>query len=158
MAFRAKTRVKVARDRLTRVAAVAGGKEAARTTRRVFNRARVLSPWDTGYMRGRHSVDLRVGKRRAVGRVIVSTRYALAVHDGAAPHVIRARRKQALRFKFRGRVVIVRSVRHPGNEGRPWLAIALREVALKEGYKIVSRPNRGGAGGSVGLGSFQPGE
>lgn len=158
MALRSKTRVKVARDRLTRVAAVAGGKEVARTTRRVFNRARVLSPWDTGYMRGRHSVDLRIGKRRAVGRVIVSTRYALAVHEGAAPHVIRARHKKALRFKFRGRVVIVRSVRHPGNDGRPWLAIALREVALKEGYKVVKRPHGGDLAGDVGRGSFDPGE
>lgn len=138
MAVSSKTRVKVARDRLILVAQQAGAKEVARTTRKVFNRARVLSPVRTGNLRANHSPDLRVVKsmNRVVGRVIVSTRYAAAVHEGAKPHIIRAKKKKALKFKYRGQTVIVKSVKHPGNKAQPWLMTALREVGLANGYKV----------------------
>jgi hypothetical protein len=142
VAFSSKTRVKVARDRLILVAATAAGKEVSRTTRKVFNRARVLSPWDTGLLRASHSVDLRVLKtNKVVGRVIVSTKYAAAVHEGAKPHIIRPRKKKALKFVYRGQTVIVKSVRHPGNKARPWLLTALREVGALNGYKVSASHN-----------------
>lgn len=142
MAISSKTRVKVARDRLILVASVAAGKEVARTTRKVFNRSRVLSPWDTGLLRASHSVDLRVLKtNKVVGRVIVSTRYAAAVHEGAKPHIIRPKKKKALKFVYRGQTVIVKSVRHPGNKARPWLLTALREIGAANGYKVSASHN-----------------
>lgn len=137
----------------------------AHTTRRVLNRAEVLSPVDTGNMRASHSMTMRVSRTRCVGRVEVSAKYAQMVHEGTAAHDIRARRAKALVFRW-GRMGGVRTVvpkkalakgptglrktkkgvifyiskgyvRHPGTKGRPWLFRALREVATLENFEIT---------------------
>jgi len=135
---RAKIRVKVARNELRRVGKAEAGKRVARTTRQTFNRARVLSPWDTGLLRGAHSMSVRTvpSRRKVIGTVSAATDYAAAVHEGSAPHIIRPRKKQALKFKIGGRIVIVRSVRHPGARAQPWLATALAEVAGQQNFKL----------------------
>lgn len=46
-------------------------------------------------------------------------------HDGTPPHVIRARRKKALRFQVGGQVVFRKQVQHPGTTGTFFLARAL---------------------------------
>lgn len=57
--------------------------------------------------------------RRGKKAVVVSLRnrapYAAAIDRGAKPHVIRARRRKALRFFKGGSVVFRRHVNHPGN-------------------------------------------
>jgi hypothetical protein len=50
--------------------------------------------------------------------------YAAPIDKGAKPHVIRARRKKALRFVGRGGVVFRRSVNHPGNKPYRFLSRA----------------------------------
>jgi hypothetical protein len=142
----ATVRVKVSRAALRSVGRRATGAKVASTTRKVFNRARVLSPWDTGLLRASHTISLTEdrSRNRVTGRVSVRTHYALAVHDGTDPYAIRPNRKQALRFRYRGRVVIVKSVRHPGIQGRPWLATALREIAGRDGF-AVHRDRPGGS-------------
>lgn len=45
--------------------------------------------------------------------------------DGTGPHIIRARRRKALRFVWRGEVAFFRSVRHPGTRANPFLVKAL---------------------------------
>lgn len=133
----AKVRIKLAKAELERVAALGSGKLVARATRQTLNRGRVLSPWDTGNLRASHTMDIKVLRRkRVIGRVSTRVNYALAVHEGAAPHVIRPRKKKALKFKMGGRTVIVRKVNHPGNEGRPWLRRAMTEVAHQRGFTV----------------------
>lgn len=60
--------------------------------------------------------------------------YAEMVHDGTRPHIIRPRRKRALRFRVGGRVVYAKFVRHPGTRARPFLDRALREVSSRLGF------------------------
>jgi len=138
-------RIRLAKDELERIAATGAGKLVAQTTRRTLNRGRVLSPWDTGNLRASHTMSIRRLKRkRVVGRVTTRVKYALAVHEGAAPHVIRPKRKKALKFKMGGRTVIVRKVNHPGNPARPWLRRAMTEVAHQRGFTVRRvRPGEG---------------
>lgn len=147
MAVSARIRVRVARDQLRSVGKKEAGQRVARTVRQTLNRARVLSPWDSGNLRGHHEPSIRheAAKRRVVGRVTARTNYAAFVHDGTPPHVIRpkpSRRRAdgkptALKFKVGGRTVIVRKVNHPGTKARPWLATALAEVAPRNGFKVL---------------------
>ncbi|MCZ2439653.1 MAG: hypothetical protein LC119_05695 [Burkholderiales bacterium] len=65
----------------------------------------------------------RATKYRVVGmatkrtvRLSNARRVATFLEYGTKPHIIRARRKQFLRFTVRGRVVFARRVRHPGTK------------------------------------------
>lgn len=51
-------------------------------------------------------------------------------HDGTPPHVIRARRKKALRFVLDGHVVFRKKVNHPGTTGTLFLTMALPYAAI----------------------------
>jgi hypothetical protein len=147
MAAKATIRVKVARNELRKIGKDEAGKRVARATRQLLNRARVLSPWDTGNLRGSHEISIRTltGALKVVGRVTATAKYASYVHDGTRPHVIRpkaARRRPdgkptALKFKMGGRTIIVSKVNHPGTRAQPWLATALYEVAARNNMKVV---------------------
>lgn len=50
-----------------------------------------------------------------------TARYVMAHHDGARPHVIRPRRKKALKFQSGGKTVFAKKVNHPGNRANPFL-------------------------------------
>ena len=109
------------------------------TTRRVLNRAIVLTPVDTGRLRAAN--QMRVGPRGAlafVGEVFNPTSYAPPVHDGSKAYIVRPRRKKALRFVVGGQVVFAAYARIPARRGRPWLYRALREVAIPRGYKVTA--------------------
>ncbi len=57
--------------------------------------------------------------RLANGRLVRiqnTAKYAQPIEYGARPHVIRPRRKKALRFIVRGKVAFAASVNHPGNK------------------------------------------
>jgi hypothetical protein len=53
------------------------------------------------------------------------TTYLGYEHDGTSPHIIRPRRRKALRFIAGGRVVFATQVRHPGTQGSHFLTRAL---------------------------------
>lgn len=53
------------------------------------------------------------------------TNYIMYHHDGFPAHIIRARRRKALKFVWRGEVRFFRSVRHPGYRGSRFLTRAL---------------------------------
>lgn len=108
-------------------------------TRRVLNRSTLLCPVNTGRLRASGRMSIGEAGKGPRGIVEYPVAYAAAVHDGSSPHVIRARRKKALRFKYAGRTVIVKSVRHPGSDGRPFLRQAAEEVAAAEGYRFLRR-------------------
>lgn len=85
---------------------------------------RLFSTIDTrvgGTKRGIH-VDVIAG-----GKGIKYTGYE---HDGTKPHVIRARRKKALRFMIHGQVVFRTKVNHPGTTGTLFLTMALPYAAI----------------------------
>lgn len=110
--------------------------DTRRITRRVLNRSAILCPVDTGRLRSSGRMKFRVGARGPTGVVEYPVSYAAAVHDGSGPHIIRARRKKALKFEYNGRTVIVKSVHHPGSPGRPFLRQAAEEVASAEGFQF----------------------
>ena len=105
-------------------------------TRRTFNRANVLTPVDTGNLRAHNQMTVGRSPRGAVGWVFNDAAYAEAVHNGSPPHTIRPRKGKALKFQMDGRTVFAKSVRHPGNRGRPWITRAGREVAAQEGFRF----------------------
>lgn len=102
--------------------------------REVLNRAKLLTPVDTGRLRS--SIKMRIVGGRA--EIYTDVSYAEAVHNGARPHIIRPRRRQALRFVAGGRVVFARQVNHPGTRARPFLVRALREVARRRGWVFTN--------------------
>ena len=73
------------------------------------------------------SITKRVEIRGGVPVAIIqaTTEYAIYEHDGTRAHLIRARRRQALRFPAGGAVVFATVVRHPGTTGSKFLLNAL---------------------------------
>lgn len=109
------------------------------TTRRVLNRSAILCPVDTGRLRASGRMKVVVTARGPRGKVEYPVKYAAAVEDGSAPHVIKPRRRKALRFVVGGQVVYATSVRHPGTRARPFLGRAAREIAASEGFTFRRR-------------------
>jgi hypothetical protein len=146
MATGARIRVKVAKNKLRQIGREKAGKEVARTTRQTLNRARVLSPFDHGNLRGQHGMSIRTdtAQRKVIGTVYARTDYAAYVHDGTDPHVIRPKpgrrrpdgKPTALKFKMGGRTIYVRKVNHPGTRAQPWLATALAEAAAANNFRL----------------------
>jgi hypothetical protein len=115
----------------------AAGVRVRTVSRRILNRSAILCPVDTGRLRASGRMQFREGARGPRGRVEYPVRYAAAVHDGTGPHIIRARKKKALRFQYHGQVVFAKSVRHPGTRGRPFLRRAAAEIAAAEGLRFI---------------------
>lgn len=113
--------------------------------RRVLNRGIVRTPVDTGRLRGGHQLRMRSTGLKIRAEVSNSVRYAMDVHDGTAPHVIRAKPGRALRFTVGGRTVFATAVQHPGTKPRPWLALALRETLEgRDGWRVRTSSGRRG--------------
>lgn len=106
--------------------------KAASLTRRISTQARLNVPVRTGFL-GRSIVEdpiQVVGPFRVESGVTATASHAAAVELGTAPHVIRPRNGQFLRFPGRdGRPVFVREVHHPGTRPRPYLRTAAEQVA-----------------------------
>jgi Bacteriophage HK97-gp10, putative tail-component len=101
--------------------------------RQVTNRAKILTPVDTGRLRS--SIRFRIAASNNPSAVVFTeVQYAPMVHDGTRPHVIRPRNAQALRFRVGGRTVFAKVVQHPGTRARPFLTRALREVSAQRGW------------------------
>lgn len=81
-------------------------------------------------------MNVRSGTRRVRGVVWNNTRYAMSVHDGARPHIIRPRRKQALWWEGLDHPVAM--VRHPGVRARPFMSTALREACAPLGFRVMT--------------------
>jgi hypothetical protein len=123
------------------------GKEVLKTTVKVLNRARVLTPVDTGNLRASHQFKIKNGATKITGEVFTKVKYALPVHEGRRPVVIYPKTKKALKFTWHGETYFRKWVSQPARRGRPWLRDALREVAASEGYKMQSAAAADATGG-----------
>jgi hypothetical protein len=102
-----------------------------------MNRAKVLAPVDTGRLRASIRIESRRNLAfRSIYTVGSDLSYAVMVHDGTRPHIIRPKNAQALRFRIGGRIVYAKVVHHPGTRARPFLDDALRQVAAARGYSF----------------------
>jgi hypothetical protein len=110
--------------------------EVTNLCRKIVNQATIDAPVDTGFLRGQHSMSVNVLRTQVRGTVVNRAKYAASVHDGSGPHIIRARKKRALRFESGGKVIFARSVRHPGTRGRPWLVEAAERTAISAGFRF----------------------
>jgi len=102
-------------------------------TRRIANQARADVPVRTGNL-GRTIGEMPQTYRpfHVGGGVEATADYAAAVHEGSRPHVIRARRAEALHFFWHGREVFRKSVWHPGTRSRPFLRNAAERVVASD--------------------------
>lgn len=116
--------------------------------------APVRSPRDgdrraTGRLRRSiHKHGPRILKNRIVGDIGSRQRYAMAVHEGAVPHIIVARQRLLLSFFWEKRGVwfVGRRVNHPGVRRfarTQYLYLPLSIVGRREGF-IVRRTAGGG--------------
>lgn len=110
--------------------------EIVETTVAVMNRAKALCPVDTGNLRSSINLTLRLkSKTKITGEVYTKVKYALPVHEGRRPVVIRPNKKKALRFRWHGETFVRKWVWQPARHGRPFLTEALRQVAAQRGYE-----------------------
>lgn len=108
-------------------------------TRQVLTRSAILAPVDTGRLRASGRMDFRITGRGPIGKVEYPVRYAAAVEDGTAPHIIKARKRKVLKFQMAGKTVFATSVHHPGTPARPFLTRAAREIAAGAGLRYLWR-------------------
>jgi len=111
--------------------------------RQVLNQAKINVPVDTGQLRASHIAQPIIISGGTVRTSISATgsaqqEYAMMVHEGTRPHVIRPRRKKVLSWKGAEGRVFAREVNHPGTKGRPWLLNALKSVAPGLGFTVES--------------------
>jgi hypothetical protein len=133
-------RIRLDRAELNRTITNASRTELREAARQVVNRAKVLAPVDTGRLRSSIRADPpRVFSLRGSVTVGSDLEYAAMVNDGTKPHVIRPKNAKVLRFNVGGQVVFARVVNHPGTRARPFLDLALREVAAQRGYSFKQR-------------------
>lgn len=119
------------------------GKDVGRVTLRVFNRAKVLTPVDTGNLRAAHQFSMKATETKVFGEVSNRAKYALPVHEGRRALTIYPKKKQALKFVWHGVPMVRRSVFQPARRGRPWMRDALAEVAAQEGYRMEAVASAG---------------
>lgn len=128
------TGIKVDRSAMRRLLDAAPGSafgnDLDRRARRVASRARQLVGVDSGLLRSTIRIESGPGYREIVaGRRGAGTGYVLPHHEGAAPHVIRARNARALRFTWHGKTVFFKKVNHPGNPPNRFLVNALKAAS-----------------------------
>jgi len=120
------------------VALDAAGLLVVDVTRRVLNRAIVLTPVDTGTLRAANNSRILRTPHSVTGEIFNDTAYAAAVHNGNRAYTVRPRTAKALRWTTAGGdVVFAKSARHKARRGRPWLYRALVEVAGPAGFSIA---------------------
>ena len=88
---------------------------------------------DTGRLRS--SIHAEVDELAVLGvgvKVGSNVSYAIYVHEGTGPHIIRPRHRRFLRFPGRtGGMVFARQVHHPGYRGNPFLRDAMVEEVAR---------------------------
>jgi len=109
------------------------------TARLTENRAKLRSPVDTGTLRNsHHTTNLTVSRGVLSTSVETPQDYALAVHEGVGPRIIRPRKRKFLKFPGAdGQPVFARQVSQRARPARPWLRDALRHAAANRGFTVT---------------------
>lgn len=105
------------------------GRDLDDMSRQVLARARTLVGVRTGLLLSTIRRERGQGPRGPYHDVVAGRRGVtdyLGYHmNGTHPHIIRPRRRKALRFTSGGSVVFARRVQHPGSRANPFLIRAL---------------------------------
>lgn len=88
---------------------------------RVLNGARRDVGVRTGLLRLSLHERMGIGRFGPESTVGSSVSYALVHHNGAGPHIIRAKQGRVLAFNKRGVRIFARQVNHPGSAANPYL-------------------------------------
>jgi hypothetical protein len=106
--------------------------------RKTQNRSKAITPVDQGILRAEQHVKVVSRGTRVHGTLTALPDYALPVHEGwSRTRPILPKRGQALKFKINGQTVIVKRVISPASyAGRPFLYLALAEVAGAAGFRV----------------------
>ena len=144
----AKGRAQLVIDNAQMRAVLTGKNSAAvqlvqRAQRQTLTRAKITSPVDSGALRNSHVAEpIKVSGDKVTTEISVEggakQDYAMYVHEGTKPHVIKPRRKKVLSWKGPEGRVFATAVNHPGTEPRPWLRNALQATAPKLGFIVDS--------------------
>lgn len=100
-------------------------KEVTRASYAISTKAKTETPVKTGNLRRQIYVKIYAGK--VAGIVGVNTNYAMPVHEGSKPHIIKVKNKKVLaaylgrnKFRFLGK-----QVNHPGTKANRFLTRAV---------------------------------
>ncbi|MFI9026299.1 hypothetical protein [Streptomyces sp. NPDC053560] len=118
--------VRLDQGRLARMLRARGGlaeRALARRTGRVADIARREAPGSMGAYIDWKVVSEPTGLRGVITCDHPAVNYVL---EGTRPHIIRPRRKKALRFDVGGQTVFAKVVHHPGTKPNNFLGRALR--------------------------------
>lgn len=108
-----------------------------RAQRRVLLNAKQRAPVNFGNLRNSHkATPIVVSGTKVSGAVVADAAYALPVHEGSRPHVIRPAGAKVLSWIGGNGRVFAREVHHPGAPPRPWL----RNAAVEEGASLGFTP------------------
>lgn len=102
--------------------------------------ATIRTPVDTGRLRAANQLIVEAPSGwSTTARVVNETEYAILVHDGTAPHVIRPRNPGGvLRFEAAsGDIVFATHVNHPGTPGRPFLLEGAEQAAAEHNFIVT---------------------
>lgn len=135
---------KIPMANLTKSWSGAVGTYIARQTKSAGFYAKANAPKPGGPGKGRTKINFATGKLvggiitnqsrspsgELEGRVIALPEYALHVHEGTVPHVIRAKKAPFLRFWWhrKGVFMVIKKVRHPGTPSIPFLWKGLKRT------------------------------
>jgi hypothetical protein len=144
----AKGRAQLVLDNAQMRAVLTGRNSAAvqlvqKAQRQTLTRAKITSPVDSGALRNSHVAEpIKVSGDKVTTEISASgaarQEYAMFVHEGTKPHVIKPRRKKVLSWKGPEGRVFASSVNHPGTPARPWLRDALQSTAPRLGFVVDS--------------------
>ena len=105
----------------------------ARHIRVLGKQVEILAKSLAGVRTGRLKRSIKMSRDRTVtGKYAVligsDVRHALVHHQGARPHIIKAKSGGTLVFRGRSGTVFTKSVNHPGSDANRYLVNALRTV------------------------------
>ncbi|MFI0827300.1 hypothetical protein ACH4Q7_22910 [Streptomyces roseolus] len=111
---------------IARTLRLRNGVVARRLAQRTERTARYAEQEAPGRMGDYISWKIEEGPRGLQGVIVCDHPATRFVLDGTRPHIIRPRRRKALRFEVRGREVFAAYVRHPGTRANDFLGRALQ--------------------------------
>lgn len=105
--------------------------------------ATLRTPVDTGRLRAANQLIVDAPAAwSTTGHVVNETAYAMMVHDGTPPHIIRPRNPGGvLRFEAAGGdIVFATHVNHPGTAPRPFLLEGAEQAGIEHNFIVTREP------------------